>query len=173
MRVLTSKTELSPAIQPRNPVWGGFYTKQLYALAAATCLAIGGANIANGANVLFNGTLDQIGVQDQAFATPLGWKTDAIKSISGGFNDGGDSEPWCNVVDTGGYGFFFKPFQGTAAPIPDLLNVYLYQDNAATPNSKFTLSGYAAGEANFCAFFNTNSPAPKASHPPYHATCAK
>jgi hypothetical protein len=162
MRLPTAKTGLSPSIQPRNRVFGGTYGKQLLSLAAAFSLVTWAAHEANGVNVLFNGTLDQIGVQDQANATPLGWSTVATKSISGGFNDGGDSEPWCNVVDAGGYGFFFKPFQGTVTPIPDLLDVFLYQDNAATSNSLFTLSGYAAGEANFCAFFNTNSPAPKA-----------
>jgi len=85
----------------------------------------------------------------------------ANKSIDGGFSDGGSSETFCNVVDPGGYGFFFKPFQGSATPLENLLDVYLYQESPATSNSIYTLSGYAAGEANFCAFFNTNTPAPK------------
>jgi hypothetical protein len=65
------------------------------------------------------------------------------------------------VQDTGGYGLFFKPFQGSVDG-GDLVSVSFYQDNPATPNTKFTLSGYAGGEANFCAFFSTNSPVPRA-----------
>ena len=41
------------------------------------------------------------------------------------------------------------------------LRVYFYQDNPATPGTKFTLSGYAAGEANYSGFFTTNNPPPK------------
>jgi len=138
------------------------FIKRSLAMVGALSLMAWSANVATGANILFNGNLDQTGVQDQFNPTPLGWSTIATKSIDGSFNDGGDSEPWCNVVDPGGYGFFFKPFQGAATPLENLLDVYLYQESPATSNSLYTLSGYAAGEANFCAFFNTNSPAPKA-----------
>src|SRR5262245_21517142 len=157
MRVSTAKAILSPLIELQNRVPAAGFIKRCLAVAATLGLLACSANVASGANVLFNGTLDQIGVQDQANATPLGWTTVAIKSTDGGFNDGGDSEPWCNVVDPGGYGFFFKPFQGAVGPIPNLLNVYLYQESPATSNSIYTLSGYSAGEPNFCAFFNTNA----------------
>jgi hypothetical protein len=140
----------------------------LLALSAALGLLAWGNVGVQAADILFNGTLDVIGITSQINPCPVGWQVDAYKTISnpaGGFMDGGDSEPWCNVSppsDPAGYGFFFKPFQGFAGPPADLLSVYLYQDNATTPNTSFTLSFNAAGEANFCAFFNTNSPAPGA-----------
>jgi hypothetical protein len=85
---------------------------------------------------------------------------DASKTISGAHFDGCSSEPWCNVFDTGGYGLFFKPFQGNQ-PAGDLLPVHFYQDNPASSGTKYTLSGYTAGEANFCGFFATNNPVPR------------
>ena len=130
---------------------------------AALGLAAWGISVAN-ANDLFNANLDQIGLTSQINACPLGWVVDASKTVSGAFFDGGDSEPWCNVSppsDPSGYGFFFKPFQGQIGPPADLLTVQLYQDNPCTPNTKVTLSGYAAGEANYSGFFTTNSPAPQ------------
>jgi len=136
-------------------------TKRLLAFCAILVLAAWSNSPASAANLLFNGTLDQISVFDQVNATPTGWHTEANQSSSGVFLDGADSENFCNVVDTNGYGLFFKPFQGHLSP-EDLLTVNFYQDNSATPGTKFTLSGYAAGEANFCAFFPTNTPAPKA-----------
>jgi len=159
MRVSTAKDNLSLLIQPQNSLSAGFIKRCLTAGAAS--LIAWSVNVANGANVLFNGTLDQTGVQDQTLATPLGWTTEAIKFTDGNYVDGGSSEDFCNVVDAGGKGFFFKPFAGQVGPPPNTINVLLYQDNAATSNSIYTLSGYAAGEANFCAFFNTNVPAPK------------
>ena len=128
-------------------------------LIAALGLVAWGTGVAN-ANDLINGNLDLIALADQNNPTPVSWTVAGSKTISGVFFDGGDSEPWCNVVDSGGYGFFFKPFQGNQ-PAGDLLTVELYQDNATTPGTKFTLSGYAAGEPNYSGFFATNSPAPK------------
>lgn len=145
-------------------------TRRVLALSAALAFMACGTLGAKADDILFNGTLDVTGTTTQANPCPIGWVVEAYKSISfpvGGYNDGGDSEPWCNVSppsDPAGFGFFFKPFAGTWGPpgLDDLLNVYLYQDNAATPNTTFTLSFNAAGEANFCAFFPTNSPAPGA-----------
>ncbi len=121
------------------------------------CLAALGAGVAK-ANDLANGNLDITEISSQNNPTPTGWIVDASKSVSGTHFDGCSSEPWCNVLDLGGYGVFFKPFQGT---VGDEISVRLYQDNPATPGTKFTLSGYAAGEANYSGFFNTNTPAPK------------
>src|SRR6267378_7954623 len=112
---------LSSSIQVRNPVFGVSCTKQLLALSAVLGLVAWSATVASGANVLSNANLDAIALQDQANPTPLAWTVEGIKSFDGGFNDGGDSEPWCNVVDTGGYGFFFKPFQGSLGPPSNLL----------------------------------------------------
>jgi hypothetical protein len=151
------KTKQSPALLCH----AGPLTKRLLALSAFLALLPLGAGVASAGNVLFNGTLDQIGFTSQINPCPIGWVVDASKTISGAFFDGGDSETFCNVIDTGGYGFFFKPFQGTVGPPADLLTVKLYQDNPSTPGTKYTLSGYAAGEANYSGFFTTNSPAPK------------
>jgi len=127
--------------------------KQLLTLPAIAGLLACGTGALR-ANDLFNANLDTIGVipGGQNNACPIGWTVEANKTISGVFNDGADSEPWCNVADAGGYGLFFKPFQGTTNLVTDLLTVYFYQDNPATPGTKFTLSGYAAGEANYSGF---------------------
>jgi hypothetical protein len=149
----------TPIIQQNGTVM-----KRLLTLTAALGLVTVTAPVADATNILFNGTLDQIGLTTQANPCPIGWIVDASLAVTGsGFNDGGDSEPWCNVAppsDPSGYGFFFKPFQGNAA-FGDLLTVDLYQDNATTPGTSFTLSVNAAGEANYSGFFNTNSPAPQ------------
>lgn len=129
-----------------------------------TFLALGvlGAGVAK-ANDLSNPNLDLTAIGQQNNATPVGWTIEAIKTISnpsGGFMDGCSSEPWCNVIDSGGFGLFFKPFTGNQ-PAGDLVTVHFYQDNPTSAGAKFTLSGYAAGEANYCGFFTTNSPAPQ------------
>jgi len=106
------------------------------------------------ANDLFNANLDTTAKIEggQNNPCPVGWTVEAFKSLSGTYNDGADSETWCNVADTGGSGLFFKPFAGTTNLVTDLVTVYFYQDNPATPGTKYTLSGYAAGEANYCGF---------------------
>jgi len=112
---------------------------------------------ANAANVLFNGNLDITAIGPQNNPTPVGWSVDAARAVSGGNFDGCSSEPWCNVQDPDGFGLFFKPFAGQ---VGDEITVHFYQDNPATPGTKYTLSGYAAGEANYSGFFTTNSPLP-------------
>jgi hypothetical protein len=42
----------------------------------------------------------------------LGWNITAVESLNGSFDDGADSETWCDE-DGGGYGLFLKPFQGS------------------------------------------------------------
>lgn len=134
--------------------------KRLLTLLGVLGLAAWGTNVAK-ANDLFNANLDITGLTSQLNPCPVGWIVDATKSVSGTYADGGDSETFCNVLDPLGFGFFFKPFGGTVGPPADLLSVLLYQDNPCSPNTKCTLSGYAAGEANYSGFFNTNSPAPQ------------
>lgn len=74
---------------------------------------------AGGGNLLSNPDLDVIGVGDQALATPVGgWHVSSSRLLTGVFNDGASSEPWCNVLQAGGYGLFFKPFQGDTMPEP-------------------------------------------------------
>lgn len=117
------------------------------------CLGNGVAN----ANDLINPNLDTIAIGPQNNATPTGWSVDASKAVSGAHFDGCSSEPWCNVLGPSGQGLFFKPFQGS---VGDEITVHFYQDNPAAPGTKYTLSGYAAGEPNYSGFFATNTPAP-------------
>ena len=132
---------------------------RMLGIVGALSLAAWGTVSVNAQNVLLNPDLDQIGFTTQANPCPIGWVVNAFKTISGGYTDGGDSEPWCNVQQANGYGFFFKPFSGDVS-VGDLVSVWLYQDNAATPGTKFTLSGYASCEANYSGLFATNSPNP-------------
>jgi hypothetical protein len=160
MKSTSAKTNQSSSTSLQEPVLPGFLLKRLLTLSAVVALVALSVSVTNAANILFNGDLDQIGVSYQVNPSPIGWVIDAYKNVSGVFLDGADSETFCNVQQPNGYGLFFKPFQGQIT-FEDLLTVNFYQDNPATPNTKFTLSGYAAGEANFCGFFSTNTPAPK------------
>jgi hypothetical protein len=134
---------------------------------AALGLAVWGTAVAN-ANDLYNGYLDilgAVGANGQNNPGPDGWVINATKTLSGTFTDGADSETFCNVQQPGGYGVFFKPFQGQTNANPSLddeLSVYFYQDNPSAPNTKYTFSGYAACEAEFCELF----PAPPSAPPP-------
>jgi hypothetical protein len=139
-----------------------YSTSTLFGRALSLTVAVGllafGASLGQ-ANDLVNPNLDSTSVGPQANATPTGWSVVATKAVSGAFQDGCSSETFCNVQAPDGYGLFFKPFQGA---VGDEISVYFYQDLPASAGTKYTLSGYAAGEANFCAFFNTNTPAPAA-----------
>lgn len=130
------------------------------ALAGASLLLLAAVPSVGGVEVLTNGTLDATSPTTQINPGPTGWVIEASKTDSGEFNDGADSEPWCNVADEGGSGVFFKPFQGKV-DTGDLLSVFLYQDNPATPGTKYTLSGYAAAEINYSGLQSTNQPAPQ------------
>jgi len=141
------------------PAFGS--SKAFLAWAVGVSLIAGGAGSAQALNILFNANLDQTAITSQINPCPVGWTVNTYKLLSGTFNDGGDSETFCNVQGPNGSGFFFKPFQGSAFS-GDLLDVFLYQDNSAAANNLYTLSGYAACEANFCGLFDTNSPAPEA-----------
>lgn len=143
-------TEPPPSTQPQK-------AKRLLTFIAVLGLVAWGSGVAN-ANDLSNSDLDAISISSQNNNTPTGWTVDASKSVSGTHFDGCSSEPWCNVQQPGGYGLFFKPFQGS---VGDEITVRFYQDNPATPGTKFTLSGYAAGEANYSGFFTTNNPPPR------------
>jgi hypothetical protein len=127
-----------------------FPAKGWASLGAVLCLLSWGSGVAN-ANILVNPYLDQTSVFSQNNPTPTGWTIEAFKTISGDFLDGASSEPWCNVAEDGGSGLFFKPFQGDQGS-GNYLTVHFYQDNPATPGTKFTFSGYASAEANYCGF---------------------
>ncbi len=143
--------------------------KKLQTLIAVLSLAACGTGIAN-ANLLSNPDLDNLtGLPDTDGSIPVGWSVLAYKTISnpgGDFNDGEVSEPWCNYLQSGGYGIFFKPFSGTTNfGVYDLLSVYLYQDNPTGPGAQCTLSGWANAQVNFCGYlslFPTPAGAPPA-----------
>ncbi|HTY87701.1 MAG TPA: immunoglobulin domain-containing protein [Candidatus Acidoferrum sp.] len=130
--------------------------KPLLAFAVVLGLAVLGAAVAQ-ANDLTNPDLDQIGNNGQINQSPDSWQIKSYRTISnptGDFLDGADSEGWCNVQQANGYGLFFKPFQGSTNANPvldDYLTVYFYQDNPCSAGTSNRLSGFAAGEANFCA----------------------
>src|SRR5215470_3279125 len=67
------------------------------------------------ADFLSNGNLDSVAVSGQVLPTPVGWIASANKTISGPFNDGLSSENFANMFAAGGYGVFFKPFQGSTS----------------------------------------------------------
>jgi hypothetical protein len=137
----------------------GAAMKRLLTVIAALSLADWGTGVAN-ANLLSNANLDNRSVGPQSLPTPTGWSVNSSKAISGTNSDGCSAETFANVQAVGGYGLFFKPFQG-AQPTGDYLNVLFFQDNSAIPGAKYTLSGYAAAEASYCGRFATNSPAPQ------------
>jgi hypothetical protein len=129
---------------------------RLLVLSAILGLAAGGAGVAN-ANDLFNGDLDILGLQGangQANPGPAGWNITAVESLNGPFNDGADSETFCDE-DGGGYGLFLKPFQGSTNANPALdntLSVWFFQANPCTAGTKETLSAYACGQANYSGY---------------------
>ena len=137
----------------------GAGTKHFLSVIAALGLAACCTSVAN-ANLLSNPNLDTVSVGPQINPTPTGWSVNSSKSVSGTNSDGCSSETFANVCCTGGDGLFFKAFQGVQSS-GDLINVLFFQDNAAIPGGKYTLSGYAAAEDNYCGRFNTNSPAPQ------------
>jgi hypothetical protein len=115
-----------------------FVTKALLcSITTIVLLALG--TVTGQANDLVNANLDQIAVGPQNNPTPVNWSVEAIKALSGAHFDGCSSEPWCNVLDpSGGYGLFFKPFQGA---VLDEISVHFYQDLPSSPGTKYTLSG--------------------------------
>jgi len=119
--------------------------KQHLALFAIIGLMASGARVAH-ADFLSNGNLDLTAVSGQVLATPVGWIAGANKTISGPFSDGLSSETFANVLAPGGFGVFFKPFQGSTA---DRITASLYQDNPATPGVTYTLTGWAGAGVNY------------------------
>jgi len=98
------------------------------------------------ADFLINGNLDNIAVSGQTLATPVGWVAVANNAVTGPLSDGLSSETFANVLAPGGYGVFFKPFQGA---ITNKVTASLYQDNSATPGVTYTLTGWAGAGANY------------------------
>jgi hypothetical protein len=80
----------------------------------------------SGGNLLSNPDLDVIGVGDQVLATPInGWHVDSTRVLTGPFTDGASSESFANVLQPGGFGLFFKAFQGDTVPEPTTIGLGL------------------------------------------------
>jgi hypothetical protein len=109
-------------------------------------ITAGLAVCASRADMLVNGSLDNIAVGPQILATPVGWNI----TVSGGANttDSASSESFANVLNAGGNGLFFKAFQGTAL---NPVSVILYQNVTAGPGS-YTLTGWAGAGAGYSGF---------------------
>ena len=171
MTSYSAKAKESCPPRHREAVTGSFLLQSQILILVLALGLLGGGTLRAG-NLLFNGTLDLIGPittqpdgnPGQVNPCPIGWNVDAGKTISGQFFDGGDSEPWCNVTppsSSTGYGFFFKPFQGSTNANPslnDYLSVELFQDNPATAGTMFTLSANVACEAG-CSLIVPGTPA--------------
>jgi PEP-CTERM motif len=101
------------------------------------------------ANLLGNPDLDVIAAGDQTLATPVGgWHVSSAKSISGPYTDGASSETFCNVLQPGGTGLFFKAFAGNVTT-GDLVSTKLYQDTPASAGMKYSLTGWAGAGGGY------------------------
>ena len=111
------------------------------------------------ADLLINGNLDKTYLQkinDTLFLPkPKNWVNDGTRANNGAYEDEMSSEPWAGPaptpVTTDGaagddWAAFFKPFSGNATD--GKATGHLYQDVAATAGMRYTLTGWAGGEAN-------------------------
>ena len=118
--------------------------KPLFSLFALTGLLACGGRVAN-AQLLYNGNLDITNTGPQFLPTPSGWSVNSF-TPNGPFNDGCSSEMFANVLAPGGFGLFFKPFQGATT---NKITVDFYQNVAATAGVSYTLTGWAGAGANY------------------------
>jgi hypothetical protein len=116
---------------------------QLSSFIVTGLLAFGGS-VAN-ADLLSNGNLDVTAIGPQTLPTPVGWGVNAFTPL-GPFADGLSSETFANVLAPGGFGAFFKPFQGA---VTNKITVDLYQTVAATPGIDYTLTGWAGAGTSY------------------------
>jgi len=116
--------------------------KKQLVLAITVGLAACASTVANAQ--LSNGNLDNIAIGPQTLATPVGWNV----VVSGGANisDSASSETFANVFDTGGYGLFFKAFQGTSN---NPVSVNLYQNVPGSAGVSYSLTGWAGCGAGY------------------------
>jgi hypothetical protein len=119
--------------------------KRQLTLYAITGLLACGSSLAK-ADLLSNGNLDSVAVGPQTLATPVGWGVNSFRPVTGPFPDGCSSETFANVLAPGGFGLFFKAFQGVTT---NKITVDLYQNNPGTPGVDYTLTGWAGAEANY------------------------
>ena len=105
-----------------------------------------GSSVAR-ADLLSNGSLDTLSVGPQTLPTPTGWGVNAFRTSTGAFSDGASGEGFANVLNPGGNGLFFKPFQGQA--VTNTLTVDFYQNNPASAGINYTLTGWAGAGASY------------------------
>jgi len=129
--------------------------KRTVVLFAALGLMALSARLASAVNIigpgLNNGDLDVISQFDQVLATPSSpWHVTSSKLISGGFGDGASSEGFANVQQAGGFGLFFKPFQGGNAGDKVTTNLFAVANGpAAVPGATYTMTGWAGAGAGY------------------------
>jgi hypothetical protein len=99
-------------------------------------------------NLLANPDLDNVSISSQQNATPTNWVVNASRNFSGPNTDGASSENFANVFQPGGFGLFYKAFQGNLAT-GDLANVDLYQDVTGQPGVKYMLTGWAGAGSSY------------------------
>ena len=113
------------------------------------------ARPASAQNLLTNGSLDQTYQQEitpgLTLPKPANWENVGTRAVSGPYEDELSSEPWAGPaptpVTTNDMGVFFKGFSGNTAN--GAATGHLYQDNPATPGTRYTLTGWAGAEANY------------------------
>lgn len=115
--------------------------------AAAVGVLFAMGAVAQAQNLLTNGTLDATSVTTMANPSPTSWDAFSSRNFVP-FNDGLSSEPWCNVADPGGFGTFFKPFQGNPATVGKIF-ASLSQSVPGAPGLPYTMTGFAGAEANY------------------------
>ena len=142
---------MSPRLHDLDTV-GEVLMKRTILFFAVLGLVAYGAGIAR-ANLLANPDLDTTAVSTQLGATPVNWVAASSKSATGVFNDGLSSEGFANVLQAGGNGIFFKPFQGNLAnpnatppTVENLVIARIPRESAAGPGQAFSLTGWAAPE---------------------------
>jgi len=123
-------------------------------LGGAVLLVFGELSL--GQNLLQNPDLDNAAVSTQVLATPVNWTASASKAVSGAFNDGMSSEGFANVLQPGGLGLFFKPFQGTQSS-GDVLNATLNQSvGGGVAGKQYTLTGWAGAGTGYIGLTDPN-----------------
>lgn len=138
-------------------------------------LALGTYSVATAQNLLSNGNLDRVYMQEIVpgffLPKPDQWVNVGTRSIAGAYEDEMSSEPWAgpsptpetsdgwNVTDNvpttspplnwGGLdgAVFWKPFSGNPATT-GLATGHLFQDVAGSAGQVYTFTGWAGAEAN-------------------------
>jgi len=121
--------------------------RKRYRICAA--LAAGAlCGLAQAQNLLSNPDLDNAAVSTQVLPTPVSWNCSSSRSISGAFTDGMSSEGFCNVLQPGGLGLFFKPFQGNATD-GTVSSTMSQSVGGGVPGVQYNLQGWAGAGAGY------------------------